>query len=382
MTGQNLTDRPIRRVVRELAEVRVDDDGVLSVYMDLEPSIYPTPRHREAEIRSLIDQANDAFVRSDVPNDERNARTAAVEKLRETLERDDVVKDRARGVGVFVSPQADVFEVVPVGFAVPPLVVADASPYLRPLASEAGPRTWVVLLVDKRRARLLYGGERRLVEIESFEDNTPSHQKQGGWSAERYQRHADEAAADHFDKAADAVYGFFKRTLFDALAIAAPDPDYDQVVAKLHADLVQRLAGRVRVEIDFPSPQQVLDEAQSLFAEARERAIAELLHTIAEAPRDRIAQGAPAVFDALFARRVDKLVVRGDYVAPGVRCPGCGWLGMQGTTCPQDAVELEQSSDVIDDAIDMAFLQAARVVVTDPDDEAQPDQPIVALLRY
>jgi peptide chain release factor subunit 1 len=382
MTDQQLTNRPTRRVIRQLAEVHADRNGVLSVYLDLDPSVFPTPRHREAEIESLVDQANDAFLERDLPHQERNARTAVLERVREALQKDDIVKDQARAVGIFAAPAADVFEVVPVGHPVPPLVVVNETAYLRPLANEAGPRTWVVLLVDKRRTRLLYGGERRLIEIDAFEDNTPGHQKQGGWSAEHYQRHADQAASDHLDNAARAAFEFFERALFDALAIAAPDPVYDEMVGKLHPYLRERLAGRVRIEIDFPSPQQVLDEAAPLFAETRERAIAELLDTIEEAPRDRVAQGAPDVFGALFERRVDKLVVRGDYEAPGVRCPECGWLGLEGAKCPMDGRAVEQSGDVIDDAVDMALLQAARVIITDPDAEAQPSQPIVALLRY
>jgi peptide subunit release factor 1 (eRF1) len=152
---------------------------------------------------------------------------------------------------------------------------------------------------------------------------------------------------------------------------------------KLHAYLRARLAGRVNVEVAFRTPQDVLVEALPLFEQTRERSIADLLRTIEEAPRERVARGAPSVFDALFERRVDELVVRGDYAAPGVRCPECGWLSMDdAATCPQDGVSTEQSPDVIDDAIDLAFLGAARVIVTDPDGDAQPDQPIVALLRY
>jgi peptide subunit release factor 1 (eRF1) len=344
--------------------------------------VFPTPRHREAEIESLIDQANDAFVGRGVPHDERNARTQVVERDREALNDPDLVKDQARSIAVFASPQADLFEVVPVGHPVPPMVVTDGRAYLRPIANEAGPRTWAVLLVDRRRARLLYGGDRRLIEIESFEENVPGHQKQGGWSAEKFQRHADEAASEHLDNAARALFEFFQRSLFDALAIAAPDPTYDEICAKLHTYLKERLAGRIHIEIDFPSPQQVLEQAQGLFEQTREEAIAQLLHTIEEAPRERVALGAPAVFEALFERRVDKLVVRGDYTAPGVRCPECGWLSMEATICPHDGIAVEQSADVIDDALDVALLGAARVIVTDVNGEAQPSQPIVALLRY
>ena len=382
MSRQQVTATPPRAVLRRLAEVHADDDGCLSLYVDLDPSVFPTVREQETEIESLLDQVHAAWLDKKLPHDEKNARADTIGRIRERLFDRDFAQNKARSIVFFAAPSADVFEEVNVGQPVAPTFVVDATPYLRPLAGDPGPRTWAVLLLDKRRARLFYGGERRLIEVDSFEDNVPAHQKQGGWSAEKNQRHADEAAKEHIDAAVDKLFAFFEQTGFDALAIAAPEEAYTWVTDKLHPYLQERFRGRITIETDFPNAEQVLECASRLMAEARENAVADLLHRMDEAPRDRVAFGASPVFDALFQRRVDTLVLQDGFTSAGVRCPECGWLGFVGPKCPMDAVATNDVADVMDDAIDLAFLQDARVITIDRDAERQPEQPISALLRY
>jgi hypothetical protein len=382
MSGQQVTARPPREILRKLADLRVEPKGVLSLYVDLDLSLFPTPRDRHMEIDALVGQAASAFVTPDLSHDQRASRSAAIERLRTELDAQELAKNKTRSTAVFVAPDADLFEVLRVGHPVAPSFVVDVSPYLRPLANDAGPRTWAVLLVDRRRARLLYGGEHRLIEVLSFEDDTPSHQKQGGWRAERNQRHADEHADEHIDKAAGRLFGFWEQTQFDALTIAAPDPTYTEVVASLHSYLEERFKGRVTIEIATPNAEQVLEAAMPVFDQARESAVGELLDKLNEASRQRVAFGPRPVFDALFERRIDTLIVEDRFAVPGVRCPECDWLGLEETGCPFDGIEVEQRPDVIDDAVDLALVQAARVVTVDPDAERRAPEPISALLRY
>lgn len=382
MSQQSVTALPPRAIIRSLAGLHAEQDGVLSIYIDLDLSLFPTPRDRQMEIDALIDQARNAFVTDGLSHAEREERKAAIERLDEELGPHELAKHKTRSRAIFVAPSADVFEVLDVGHPVAPTVVVDETPYLRPLANEAGPRTWAVLLVDRRNARLLYGGERRLVEIASFTDNTPSHQKQGGWSAERYQRHSDEAAKEHVEQATRKLFELWEQSPFDALALAAPEGTYQLAIDSLHPYLRERFKGRVNVEIEFPNAEQVLEAAKPVFDDARERALDDLLTVIDETSRERVVFGPPTVFEMLFERRVDTLVVEETFAMPGVRCHQCGWLGVNGESCPFDAIAVEHSPDVVDDAIDLALLQAAHVVVVDRDAQRHPPEPIVALLRY
>ena len=380
--GQTKIVASPRAILRRLADVRAEHTGVLSVFMDLDPSVYPTAKQRRSEITGLLTEAADRFIDGDVDADERHAREEAIDHVRDVLNDPDIASDGTRSVAVFAAPSEDVFEVLRLPYAIAPAVVVDDSPYLRPLADDAGPRTWVVLLVDRRKARILYGGPRRLIELGSYDDNVPAHQKQGGWSAPGYQRHADEAARDHIQHALGELFAFFERSRFDALAIAAPDPTYDEVVDALQSELRERLRGRVRIEVDFPSPGQVLDELQPLFDEARERAVGELLDRIEEASRDLVTTTPADTLAALNDRRVDTLVIEQEYSVGGVRCPKCSWLALEGERCGLDQAPTERRDDIVDDAVDVALMQAARVVTVPTDADRHPQMPICALLRY
>lgn len=382
MSPQPITTPPLS-TLRKLAEVRAEPRGVLSLYVDLDPSVFPTPADRRMEIDALTDEAERMFVdEPDLAHHERNRRREEVARIREELANPDVPKGGTHTVAVFSAPAEDVFEVIRLPQPVAPAVVVDNTPYLRPITDDAGPRKWAVLLIDRKHTRILYGGPRRLLEVTSFEDNVPAHQKQGGWSQARYQRHSDNAAEEHITDTARMLFEFFERVQFDALAIAAPDPAYNEVVDALHSYLRERFAGRVHIEVAFPTPAQVLEAAQPLFAEARDGAVNELLGLLEESSRDRVTIGPRDTLQALSERRVDTLIVESDFRMLGVRCPKCGWVGMDGPSCPFDEENVEERTDVVDDAVDLALLQAARVVTVGTEAPRHPSEPMAALLRF
>jgi hypothetical protein len=360
------------------------EKGVLSVYFDLDPSVFPTVKDRRTEIDVLVSEAEDAFVSDDLDlgHEERKERVAAVQQLRELLRDPEIARGGTRSIAAFAAPAEDVFEVVRLDEPVPPTVIVDDVPYLRPLADQAGPQTWAVLLCDRVQARVLYGGSRRLVEVASFSDPEVRHQKSGGWSQARYQRHSDDAARDHIDHTVQRLLEFFEGVRFDALAIAAPDPTYNEIVDALHPWVRQRLRGRVRIEIGFPTPAKILQAASPVFEAERERAVKEILEKIDDVSRDQVAVGAGAVLQALNERRVDTLVIEERLELEGVRCPKCSWTGLVGDRCPLDEKATVARTDIVSDAVELALLQSAHVVNVAHDAEHHATEPMTALLRF
>jgi peptide subunit release factor 1 (eRF1) len=138
----------------------------------------------------------------------------------------------------------------------------------------------------------------------------------------------------------------------------------------------------VRIEIGFPSASDVVLTAKPVIEEARRKAIDELVTSLEERDRDRVAIGAEDVLQSLFERRVWVLVVDGDLAMLGRTCPTCGWIGLEQFTCPSDSTQTVARDDVVDAAIDLALQQDARVVQVPDDVERRPPAPIAALLRY
>ena len=95
----------------QLAQVRADRRGVLSVYADLDPTLFPTPKDRHTEADALTNEAKDRFVQGvDVGHDEHNRRFETIERLSDVLNDPDIAKGGTRTLAVFAAPAADVFE--------------------------------------------------------------------------------------------------------------------------------------------------------------------------------------------------------------------------------------------------------------------------------
>jgi len=77
---------------------RLDTRGhpVLSVYLDLDPTRFPTPAARDAQLGSLLDQAR------------REAGEHDAERVRGWLEVEPTIMRGARGLAIFSSAEADI----------------------------------------------------------------------------------------------------------------------------------------------------------------------------------------------------------------------------------------------------------------------------------
>src|SRR5437764_2114544 len=96
--------------LRELARTRVGNgSGVLSLFLNLDPSEFATPPARETEIRSLIDAA-DRSVRDadDLSHEGRESLKQDIARAREYLSAADY--SGAHGLALFSSTAGDLFE--------------------------------------------------------------------------------------------------------------------------------------------------------------------------------------------------------------------------------------------------------------------------------
>lgn len=55
--------------IRDLAQLRMDDPVVLSLYLSLDPSGFATARERDAQIESLADRARTQLAALSLPHD-------------------------------------------------------------------------------------------------------------------------------------------------------------------------------------------------------------------------------------------------------------------------------------------------------------------------
>jgi peptide subunit release factor 1 (eRF1) len=380
--------RPAR--LRELAVLRPEGACVLSVFLNLDPAHFAEPPKRASEIRSVVDEARRlarAKVESDgLGHDEKVALRADLDRVEEFLQ--DFSPKGAHGLAVYACGPADLFEVIRLPRPVPRRAVIDDSPFIEPLVELIGLGSWMVVLVNRQTGRLLLGDGERLEELDQISDDVHGQHKQGGWSQARYQRSVDEDVQDHLRNVAEATFVQFKRSPFDNLLLGGPGETLADFEPKLHAYLKERLAGRIDIDVENASADDVHAAAAEKIAAHEQRREREALDRLREgvSTGGRGAAGLENVLGALNERRVAALLVGQGFEAAGCTCPQCGLVWpLDGGECPADGTALDCRGNIVESAMELALVQSADVLVVrdeDHDRELQSLGGIGAVLRF
>jgi peptide chain release factor subunit 1 len=374
---------PDRDELRRLAEIRLDRPVVLSLYLDLDPTEFATPPARATAVGSLLDEADrQVRDRGDLPHEQRMDLRASLERASSVLQ-GDLPAEGAQGLAIFAAESAELFDVLKLPRPLPSRVAIRRSPLIAPLARLARRERWCVALVNRRDARIFRGSPDGLREIEQIHDLVFGQHDQGGWSQARYQRGIEKEKDDHLKHTVEALMKHFKRRPFERLILGGPREVVADFESKLHGYLAERLAGRIDVDVEHSTPDQVLEAVQPRFEELEEQREAEALERLGEAGRAAI--GLDEVLRALNERRVETLVADERYSSEGSCCPSCGWLGPAGERrCPVDETDLETLDDLTEAAVELTIQQAAEVlgVSRRGDELAERAGGIAALLRF
>jgi peptide chain release factor subunit 1 len=346
-----------RSRLRRLADVHPQRGRVLSVFLNLDPSEFATPAARSTAVTSVMTKAAHRVDEADgLDHEERVALRQDVERVRERLTSYDIAENGTRAVAVYACGEVDLLEVVRLRRPVDFEVVLDRSPYLEPLVADADEEQWAVLLANRRSARLFLGDGGGLEETDRIEDDVHSQHDQGGWSQARYQRGVEKEKDDHLVHAA--------------------------VKQKLHPYLRERISGKLQLDVENSSLDDVRRAAQTAIEESRRRSEREALDRLAEGVGrgERGAAGLAAVLGALNEARVEILLIADGFRSPGGRDPETGMLhpGDQGP----DGRELEHCENIVELAVEKAIEQSAKVIKVLHHDDLGPLGGIGAVLRY
>ena len=373
-----------RETLRRLAGAKAANGGkALSFYLNLEPTEFATPPARASAIRSLLDEGEKKLKEVESDDTKRSLR-ADFDRAREFFSRD-LPTDGARGLAVFFSGESDLFEVIRLPRPVQSEVVISDSPFIEPLVDLVS-GTWCILLCNRRTGRILRGSSDRIEEVARItSEDVFSQADAGGLSQPRYERGQDEEVHRHLKRVADVLYRRFRRAGFDHLLIGSPEELTSDVERTLHPDIAQRLAGRLTVDVEDTTADEVLAAARPLIEEHERASEREAL--------DRLKQGVGAggrgvaglddVLGVLNERRVETLLIEERFQMPGMACPQCGSLFAENVdTCPADGTATERYDDIVEEAVELAVAQSADVIVARHHDDLEQMGGIGAVLRF
>jgi peptide subunit release factor 1 (eRF1) len=372
--------------LRELAETHAEQETVLSLYLDLDPSRFATPAARQSEIDSLLDEAHREIEGAERPHAELMALRAALARTGETLKpQGSEMLEEARALALFVCEPLALWRQLRLPHPVSRAAIVSHEPFIAPLVESGPAGRLCVALVDERFARILRGSAEKLREASSFGDPVHGRNDQGGWSQARYQRSRVHDVDAHLKHVARVLQDLLKVSPYERLLIACTETLFPRVVDQLHPEVRTRLYdARLSLDVGDAAVADVERATEQVLAEAERAREDALLDTLREhlARHDRAAAGLPAVLEALVERRVATLLYDDDLHSPGVICPRCGWMGLEGELCPVDGEQLQARPDIVEEAIQSAVRQSAELHPLHDRPDLGPLGRIAAILRF
>jgi len=371
--------------LRRLAEVQPAQGMVISLFLNLDPAQFATAPARATAVTSLITEASHRAEEIEgLGNAEKAALRGDVDRARAALEAALAAGNGARALAVYCCSPADLLEVVRLPVPLESRVVIDRTPYVQPLAASGPADRWCVVLVDRRSARILLGDAHHLDEVLRFEDSVSGQHDQGGWSQRNYERGIEKEVQDHLDHVADELFAAHRRSPLHHLVVAAPDELFPEFEGRLHSYLRERIAGRLNVDVEHTTVAEVRDAMAAIVENGEARRERAALDRLAEVV-GRAGRGAAGLADTLRAlteQRVDTLLIAERLQAAGRCCPTCGFLTVEGASCPADGTPLQERDDIVGAAVERATLQSAEVLVVRRHDDLEEMGGIGAILRF
>ncbi len=266
-----------------------------------------------------------------------------------------------RGVAVFASAPREFFQVYPLPHSVRDLAVADRSPYIRPLSTLLDEyKRYLVVVVDPKKARFYEMFLGAITDAEKLRGIRPFERVKS--PPPRRKRHYDYVIAQHYLSVAEYTADLMFRKHFDLLIIGEPRAFQGQFSLYLPFSLREKIAGTMEADPtdDIAVVLARARRVERAYERAEEERTLKRFREILEAGGPAVA-GLPAVLDALMHNQLQTILLAEGFQREGVRCPSCGFLGLEEATCPVCGRPTVRVPDVVDDLVEEAWVQGVGV---------------------
>jgi peptide chain release factor subunit 1 len=371
--------------LRDLAGFRAHNGCAISLYVDLDPSVTPTPGDFDTRVNALIDEVerSEAARRPDLTHEQKEGLRADVGRLRRFFDQE-FDREGALGVGVFCASLDNLWVSLPLTGRVADAVKVNRTLYLAPLVSLVGRGEGaLVVVVGRERGELYRLRAGRLEEIADQTDETPGRHDQGGWSQARYQRHIDKLVHDHLKEVAEHVDRAVRRLRGPRVIVVAAEETRPEFEGALSSEAKKHVIGWTSAEA-HAAPPELLQQVEPLLEEWRGEQETETVERWREeAGRNgRAAAGWGPTLEAASDARVELLLYEDGVDRPAWECPACGRVASEGGACPLDGTQMERRDEGLDLAVHQTLAHGGRTLALTQRDDLQPVEGIGALLRF
>ena len=371
--------------LRDLAGLRAHNGCAISLFVDLDPSVTPTPANFDTHVHALIDEVerSEAARRPDLTHEQKEGVRADVQRLRGFFDQE-FDREGALGFGIFCASLDNIWVPLPLSGRVPNLVKVNRSLYLAPLVSLVGRGEGALVVVVGREQGDLYRLRAgKLEEIVEQTDDTPGRHDQGGWSQARYQRHIEKLVHDHLKEVAELVDREVRRQRGPRVVVVSTEETRSEFEAALSNDAKKHVIGWTSAEA-HAAPAELLRDVEPVLEKWRGEQETEAAERWREeAGRNgRAAAGWGPTLEAASDGRVELLLFEDGRDRAAWECPACGRVAAEGGACPLDGTEMERRDEGIDLAVHQTLAHGGTVLALNERRDLEPVEGIGALLRF
>jgi peptide chain release factor subunit 1 len=371
--------------LRELASFRAENGCAISFYVDLDPSVAPTPDVVQSHVNALLDEVvrSQMANRGELTHEQKQGLRNDVDRLREFFD-SDFSREGSHGYAVYCAGLDNVWQPLPLSERVPDRAKVGSTFYLAPLVPLIGKGDGVlVAFVGRERGNLyrLRGG--RLEELANEFDEQPGQHDQGGWSQGRFQRHIEKLVQDHLKDVAGTLERLLRQLRRPRVVILATEETRPELEEQLSNDVKEAIIGWASAEA-HATPAQLLETVEPLLEQWRAEQEASAVERWQEAAgrNGRAASGWAQTFEAASDGRVELLLFHDGADHQAWQCPACGRLAAEPGTCPLDGTQMEESGDGLDLAVHQTLAHGGTVWALRQRQDLDPVEGIGAVLRY
>jgi len=298
-----------------------------------------------------------------------------------------------RGVALFSCTGENFFRVFSIAVPIRDRVRISERPHVKPLADildfYGG---YGVAVIDKIDAHLFYFHLGEILKESELSGESIRHTKRGGGSQAAGRRggtagqtnYNEEVAERNTKDAAEFAARFFSENNVRRVLIGGTDENVNAFRNHLPKAWQSLVVGTFPIS-KTASHSEIMDRALQVGFEAERLKQTRLVQMIVTSE----AKGQAGVIDlentlnAVHDGRIQTLVIREGYRAPGYRCQGCGYLTTETlSSCPFCENEFEKITDAVELAVRRVMRDGGEVeVLHDLEVEKDFDQ-VGALLRY
>ena len=371
--------------LRDLAGFEAEDGLAISVYLDLDPRTVPTSGDAQTRLNSLLDDAaREGGGRSpELTHQQRLALREDLERIRRYFDVE-FERDGAHGLAVFCAGLDNVWRPLPLTEVVPDGITVGRLLHLAPLVPLVGRGEGALVLVVSREQGRFYrlrGG--RLEDLADYFDEQPRRHDQGGWAQARLRRHADELVHDHLKRVATELARFARLLRKPQVVVVASEETRGEFEELLSQELRSLVAGVAHADA-HAQPAELLDVAIPVLERWQAEKEAEIVERWSDelGRNGRATSGWHATLEAASDARVELLLFSDGANHPAKRCPACGRLSADGSKCPLDGTQLDESQHGLDLAVHQTLAHGGRVWAVRHRDELDASEGVGALLRF